>query len=86
MGQDGKILCHECGAKFWGLIGGGDVSDVLRCLRCDDTQLVDAKFSREDFKFPCKDCGGPMRSGMTPRCPKCGSRETAMFLPQVFWE
>jgi Zn finger protein HypA/HybF involved in hydrogenase expression len=86
MGQQGTAKCSDCGEEFVASIGGGFELWQLRCVDCDADAFVRQNVQTEDFKMRCSKCGGAMRYGLMPRCPKCGSRNTKMHRVQTYWD
>jgi hypothetical protein len=86
MGLEGTVRCNSCGAKFHGMIGGGKLAALARCLDCDSVAMISRAEVADDFRIRCKHCKGPMRNDLLPKCPECDSRDTEMFRVSVFWD
>ena len=86
MGQEGTAKCGSCGEEFFASVGEGFEVVKLRCLDCDATALVSKDDNILDAKILCELCGGEMKFGLMPKCPKCGSRSTKMHKVTLRWD
>lgn len=84
MGQKAIYKCNKCGNTFQSQEGGGFNFIEYRCINCDTIKAIvsNCRVSSGDYKPPTKKeigvrekCGGELRDGLKPMCPKCKSRD-----------
>ena len=83
MGVSGTFRCKN-GHEFWARSGSLLHATEYRCDRCDRvkyvampslTEVLSGEASKPKPPGRCF-CGGTFRTGISPKCPTCGSWET----------
>jgi hypothetical protein len=77
-----RFGCNDCGASFHTEHGPVETRQELRCEACDEAVLTE----RQAEAVACKKCGGAMKPGLDPMCPRCGSRNTLVVVPGMFFD
>lgn len=77
MGHLADYKCKKCGNIFESVAGGGFLFVEYRCVECDNIQGVMLKERNAKYTPPkkCSKCGGELKFGLKPMCPKCKSRD-----------
>lgn len=84
MGVTGIFICKNCGNEFKASDGGGFHFTRLRCVDCG--RVKDVERDLPDAPEKCDNCGGEMKDGLGPKCRKCGSRDTELKEPHIFYD
>lgn len=83
MGVAGTFRCGN-GHEFWARSGSLLHATQYRCDRCDRVEHVEMPNPSLGWLFPYTQpkapgpciCGGTFKTGLSPKCPICGSRKT----------
>jgi len=76
-----RFGCDDCGASFHAQHGPAELLQEWRCEQCDHSELADGRAPQ-----PCAKCSGAMKQGLDPMCPRCGSRNTLVVVPGMFFD
>jgi len=76
-----RFGCNDCGASFHSQHGPAEGLSELRCELCDHSELVNGVAPKS-----CVKCGGAMKQGLDPMCPRCGLRNTLVLVPGMFFD
>ena len=87
MAVAGKFKCKNCGEIFNAISGSFGTTEEFRCVDCDKVKHINRKevekLSEEGvLKEKCK-CGGVLKVGLKPKCPRCNKRNAEEEKPML---
>ncbi|HEB91365.1 MAG TPA: hypothetical protein ENI85_17445 [Deltaproteobacteria bacterium] len=92
MGQAGAVTCRACGHEFQLSTGGGFKVQIVFCDDCGRGEAVahDQRILGDGDPSAvvglCGRCGGSLRLGASPRCPRCRSLELEPGGADLLWD